>query len=959
MSSKNTCSGTTRAPSLTPNLDAQGQLQIPEEFPFPFKPYNVQQDFMKCLFSTIENGGMGVFESPTGTGKSMSMICGALAWLKANREREDSRRPAGTARGTDDNSQKIVDAKTMERTPEITHVESVDSSSQDGLGSNTRKEDPDAPDWVKQHVQATADAAREKAMEERRKRDEKYAKLRQAEQYHTNAERHAKRRRVAAASEAAQAAWLEAALEGKDHALTAATPDDTAGDTDDDGSEFLLTDYTSGDDTRDDDASSSEDEDDEKEHITKIIFCSRTHSQLSQFVHEVQASPYGRDTRAVVLGSRQTLCVNDSVMQLKSLSQINDKCRDLQQNKKDDPEKESHKGCPYMHAKRVANFADRALAKVQDVEDLRALGKRTKACPYYGTRKSVAEAEIVAMPYNMLLHRSTREAVGLQLHGNVVLVDEAHNLLPTIESIHSTAVTGSVFDRAVSQLEEYLRRYRKRLNTRNVVYINQILTVLKAMLQFLDDGRKALVLGGKLNKNTSTEVLSVNEFLFRTHTDNINLFRLEKFFKISEISKKVNGFVLKQAAKDVATTIATATPSDDGDGYVSRHVSALRMTESFFAALTNTDKNGRLVVSVGNTRSKCEIKFLLLNPAVYFEDILRETKAVILAGGTMAPMTEFADELLSPAFSARSTGTPGATVSPDPSMLPTSLSDDRAAGTKASSARIDVPISYFSCGHVIPPDNLIACIAAAGPSGKPLNYSYTNRSDPSRGPHLLRDTGQLVLNLCNIIPDGLVVFFPSYAYEEQAYNTWKAAGLTDKFSAKKRVFREPRGGKIPVETILQQYASAITESGGGAGGGALLFSVVGGKMSEGINFKDRLGRGVVVVGLPYPDKNSPELKEKIAFLEQKDGKGGRARGNDYYENICMKAVNQSVGRAIRHSNDYAAIVLADERYSRANIRAKLPAWIQSSLKQESSIGKTIGTLRQFFRNAAAKNSLQP
>lgn len=100
-----------------------------------------------------------------------------------------------------------------------------------------------------------------------------------------------------------------------------------------------------------------------------------------------------------------------------------------------------------------------------------------------------------------------------------------------------------------------------------------------------------------------------------------------------------------------------------------------------------------------------------------------------------------------------------------------------------------------------------------------------------------------MLNLCNIIPDGLVVFFPSYAFEEQAYTTWKAAGLIDKFSTKKRVFREPRGGKIPVETILQQYAAAITDSRGGLGGGALLLSVVGGKMSEGINFKDRLGRG--------------------------------------------------------------------------------------------------------------------
>lgn len=114
--------------------------------------------------------------------------------------------------------------------------------------------------------------------------------------------------------------------------------------------------------------------------------------------------------------------------------------------------------------------------------------------------------------------------------------------------------------------------------------------------------------------------------------------------------------------------------------------------------------------------------------------------------------------------------------------------------------------------------------------------------------------------------------------------------------------------------------------------------------------------GVVVVGLPYPDKNSPELKEKIAFLEQRGGNGGRTRGNEYYENICMKAVNQSVGRAIRHSKDYAAIILADERYSRANIRAKLPTWIQSSLNQEASIGKTIGMLRQFFRNAAVKNT---
>jgi len=35
--------------------------------------------------------------------------------------------------------------------------------------------------------------------------------------------------------------------------------------------------------------------------------------------------------------------------------------------------------------------------------------------------------------------------------------------------------------------------------------------------------------------------------------------------------------------------------------------------------------------------------------------------------------------------------------------------------------------------------------------------------------------------------------------------------------------------------------------------------VIGGKLSEGINFSDELARAIVVLGLPYPNIKAPEI----------------------------------------------------------------------------------------------------
>ncbi len=66
----------------------------------------------------------------------------------------------------------------------------------------------------------------------------------------------------------------------------------------------------------------------------------------------------------------------------------------------------------------------------------------------------------------------------------------------------------------------------------------------------------------------------------------------------------------------------------------------------------------------------------------------------------------------------------------------------------------------------------------------------------------------------------------------------------------------------------------------------------------------------------------------------------------------MRAVNQSIGRAIRHRNDYAAIVLVDRRFGTERIRGKLPEWIRGGMVEGSEkrgLQGLMGALSGFFR----------
>lgn len=834
------------------------------EFPFPGQPYTIQEQFMEELYHAIERGGLGVFESPTGTGKSLSLICGALKWLKDFEAAEEA-----AARGA-------AEAEAEARAKKLAAEQQ----------QATKAAAPQVPSWVSEQV-AVMVAAKQTAQE-----DERREKI---------------QKRLEKIKEA-RATLAQPRLHKRfktDKPTTARTSTAAAGEEKDalSDTELLPGDYHSDDEgakkgESDDDVAAEEDE----VHVTKILYCSRTHSQLGQFVNQLQSSPYA-DTRAVLLASRGSLCVNDDVRTLGSLARINDNCLDLQEQKK------KSGGCPFNKHDAVSLLSDGVLGTVQDLEQLVDRGKIACACPYYATRRALPMAQLVLMPYNILLHKGTREAVGVRVEGNVVIVDEAHNLLETISGIHSQTLGMRALRQAHSQVSQYLERYKTRLKPRNQRYLNQIIFLVEALLARLAE--------------KETSMTTVGPFLLRCRIDNINLFKLKVYFEQSEIAKKVLGFANKHAAAPVAVVDGREEESS------SSHVSTLSVVETFLNTLTNPDGDGRIIVQQQGPDSPDEpcLKYVLLNPGMHFASILSSARAVIVAGGTMAPVADLLQQLI---------------------VTPTRPK-----------------VTLFSCGHIVAKENILPFALQAGPSGRQFNFSFQNRDNPE----LLAELGRAFVNICSVVPDGMVAFFPSYDYEERVWTTWEKTGVLASLQTRKHVVREPRkpGG---VEKTLRDYARLVEDRSSGKTG-ALLLAVVGGKLSEGINFKDHLGRCVVMVGLPYANARSPELVEKMKYLNTAlppaqafachkgstmltlQSQGGDA-GQAYYENLCMKAVNQSIGRAIRHQHDYAAIILLDERYSRPRTVARLPDWIRGSMVAPPAFGPAIASMARFFRDRVSK-----
>ncbi|XP_052802476.1 Fanconi anemia group J protein homolog isoform X2 [Mya arenaria] len=648
--------------------------------------------------------------------------------------------------------------------------------------------------------------------------------------------------------------------------------------------------------------------------VPKIYFGTRTHKQIAQITRELRKTAY-HTVRMAILASREHTCIHPDLSAKRNKSEG---CR----------EKLDHNGpgCKFNDkAKRVFLCQSQLQSEIPtawDLEDLIGACGKKKACPYFVTRNIIEQADIIFCPYNYLIDPIVRKSMDINLKDQVMILDEAHNIEDCSRDAASGSITTDQISQAVHNIDELMEnniKFPEHLKLRNM---------LEALMRFIEDN------SGNLEQQ-----------------DYDNAYKLWSGFDVVARMKQIN--LGPDTWKEYERCFEAAMASDEDQTSIrDRNNQELRMSsatgkllEQIFQILFYMYKDDMKFVEdyrvcilksmqyvsknkergdnwlSKNRRSMSRVmvftlNFWCMNPAVAFSDF-SSCRNVVLSSGTLSPMSTFASEL----------------------------------GT-------EFPIQ-LEASHIIEDKQVHVAAVGTGPRGGQLQAVYRNMEQFTFQDEL----GQLIHNVCTSVPHGVLCFLPSYRGLENFIKRWNETGLMSKISSRKRIMIEPRASDPEVfdrmmkafydvikgETCSDYLSDDVLEEDDSDIDGAIFFAVCRGKVSEGMDFADNNARAVITVGIPFPSFKDLQVKLKREYNDKYRYDRGLLSGGDWYEIQAFRALNQALGRCIRHRKDWGALIMVDDRFVKntGKYTKSLSRWIRSKVQTYSVFSNFIEDLEDF------------
>lgn len=643
-----------------------------------------------------------------------------------------------------------------------------------------------------------------------------------------------------------------------------------------------------------------------KEEPFKIVYCTRTTAEIEKVLEELKdlyeyIRRYIPDLEYLGIGlaARRTLCINPEI-NTGTPSEINRKCR-----------LEKIDNCIYYH--NYLNRSDPVLSGIHTIEGIKMAGVRSSTCPYYTARSTISFADCIVYTYNYMIDPRINELITKGLGSNCVVVfDEAHNIDSVCVEVLSVKINRTCLDKAwksICSIEDYSSSITiSRNDSERKVYSKGkgIKSDFSSLLENHKSSRKfTSLLPGSLRsmKGFISVVKRIVEF-FKAKLKDVNLSSetTENFVKSIEMSVFIDYSALIHLSRRLREIIGEL----ETNGFTEEYHDLSKVCD--FCSLCGQFKKGFSVIfEPFNSYSVYDpvLHLSCLDSSIGSKNVFSSYRNVIITSGTLSPISIYPRLL---------------------DFMP------------VKSVEIDASSKRGLCAMIVTKGSDQMTLSME--KSNTISSTFSLRTEPA----VVRNYGNLLLEMAGCVPDGLVCFFPSYKYLEEAVSSWSESGMIKKIIERKLVFVETFDHD-ETERALAEYKKACE-----TGRGGIMLSVARGKISEGVDFSGCYGRGVLVFGVPYQYTENPRLKKRLEFLSEEFG----IRESEFLSFDAMRQTAQCIGRVLRSSTDYGLALLADRRFNATEKKTQLPRWIQRHLDSSNvnlSIDMSIALARQFFRRA--------
>ena len=300
---------------------------------------------------------------------------------------------------------------------------------------------------------------------------------------------------------------------------------------------------------------------------------------------------------------------------------------------------------------------------------------------------------------------------------------------------------------------------------------------------------------------------------------------------------------------------------------------------AFLETILRFEKSDAMALVFDLVGDEGRVTSCLLDPAVISSTIISKAKGSVLMSGTLHPTSMYGDML----------------------GLTSGSYEERAYSSPFAQDRRPIII----CSDV--------------------TSKYTKR-----GKENLKRIRSHVKEVLDQTPGNVAVFAPSYAMMSEIIET------TDWIPKAFRIKDEESGmSKSDVSKVIRSLTDSRTKT--------VLFGVMGGRFSEGVDYSGGILSAVVAVGLPVP----PPSSRQRATIEYMSKRYGRDKGWRYSSGQpAVNSVLQAIGRPIRKEDDRAILVLLENRFLERTYSRLLPKNIITIPSADSDV--TGRLVRRFF-----------